>query len=250
MPQSRDKKLSKRAQKRLAGGATGVDPVSNLRPLSMSTPMHTWPVHECVVPQRWSQPGELIQMVVTRRSDAAEFASAIILVDLGCLGVKNAHTMRFTTESEYQEWLETMPVVGELERISLDLAAKIVRTAIDYAASLGFRPHRDYALASPFLRGAHPELAEENVPTGLDGRPYFISGPYDNVRKIIAQLDRKVGAGNYTMMVGGSLGDFPLDEFVILDDAEALPEVGKREPGFGTPGIDDATQRDNNQPET
>lgn len=221
MPQSRDKKLSKRARKRLdAGPAPAGQAVSNLRPLSMSAPMHAWPVHECLVPEQWDSPGELVQLVVARRSDAGEFAAAIILVDLGCLGVKNAYAMRFTDESEYQAWLHTLPVFGALERISIDLAAKIVRTGLDYAASLGFRPHRDYALASPFLRDARPEQAEEEVPTGLDGKPYFISGPYDNVRKIINQLNRKVGEGNYNVMIGGPLGEDSVDDLVIVDDFE------------------------------
>lgn len=224
MPQSREKKLSKRAQKRLEGGAAPEgQAVSNLRPLSMSAPMHTWPVHECLVPQNWNSPGELVQLVVTRRSDAGEFASAIILVDLGCLGVKNAYAMRFTDDTEYQAWLHTLPAHGALERISLDLAAKIVRTALDYAQSLGFRPHRDYALASPFLRDAQPERADEDVPTGRDGKPLFISGPYDNVRKIIEQLNRRVGEGNYDVLVGGPMGEHLIDNLAIQDDPEALP---------------------------
>jgi len=223
MPQSRDKKLSKRAQKRLEDGAApDGQVVSNLRPLSMSAPMHTWTVYECLVPQNWDSPGELVQLVVTRRSDAGEFASAIFLIDLGCLGVKNADALRFTDDNEYQAWLHTLPVYAAMQRISLDLAAKIVRTALDYAASLGFRPHRDYAQASPFLRDAHPEQADENVPTGLNSKPYFISGPYDNIRKITQQLDRKVGAGNYeVLLLGGPLSALPPNNPSILDDPDA-----------------------------
>ncbi len=225
MPQSRDKKLSKRAQKRLEGGAApDGQVVSNLRPLSMSAPMHAWPFYECLVPQNWDTPGELVQLVITRRSEAGEFASAVVLVDLGCLGVKNAYALRFTDDNEYQAWLHTLPVYAAMERISLNLAAKIVRTALDYAASLGFRPHRDYAQASPFLRDAHPEQAGEDVPTGFNGKPYFISGPYDNVRKITQQLNRKVGEGNYeVLLLGGPLSALPPNDLSILDDQDARP---------------------------
>lgn len=225
MPQSRDKKLSKRAQKRLEGTVVPEGQVvSNLRPLSMSAPMHTWPVYECLVPQNWDSPGELVQLVVTRRSDAGEFASAIILVDLGCLGVKNAYSLRFTDDNEYRAWLHTLPMYAAISRISLDLAAKIVRTSLDYAASLGFRPHRDYALAAPFLRDAHPEQANEDVPTGRDGKPFFINGPYDNVRKITQQLERKVGAGNYdVVLLSGPMSGLALDDVIVLDEPEAIP---------------------------
>jgi hypothetical protein len=224
MPQRPEKKLSKRASKRLEGDAAGSRPASNLRPLSMSTPMHSWPVFECLVPEEWQTPGALVEVVITRRTDAGEFAIALFLVDLGCLGVKNAHTMRFTDEAEYREWLGTVPSIGAMVPISLDLAAKIVRTGLDYAASLGFRPHRDYAQAAPFLRDAHPELASDDVPTGLDGKPHFISGPYDNVRKIINQLNRKVGEGNYHYTVGGgSIENLDLDGSLIMDGPEKLP---------------------------
>jgi hypothetical protein len=128
-----------------------------------------------------------------------------------------------TSDDEYEEFIAQQPV-DDPQRIDIDLAAKIVRTGIDYAGSLGFRPHRDYALAAPYLRDAHPENAEEDVPTGMDGKPYFISGPYDNVEKILAQLDRKVGQGNYTFAIGGPTAGLTLDDLIPLEGHEALDE--------------------------
>src|SRR5260370_20041823 len=48
-----------------------------------------WPLHECVVSRTWKEPGELVQILVAR-SAGDEIAAAGFLVDLGCLGVKDA----------------------------------------------------------------------------------------------------------------------------------------------------------------
>jgi hypothetical protein len=36
---------------------------------------------------------------------------------------------------------------------------------------------------------------------GKDGKPFFISGPYDNVERIIKQLDKTAGPGNYDVVI-------------------------------------------------
>jgi hypothetical protein len=193
---------------------------TGLVPLQMSSPMHTWPVYECLVTETWRQPGELVQLIVARRSQFDEIGAAVILVDLGCLGVKDAWARRFEDVESYRHELrDTLPSTAPFVPIDHDLAAKIVRTAIDYAGSLGFRPHRDYSVAAPFLRDAHPEAAVEDVPVGKDGQPLFINGPHDNVQKILAQLNRKVGEGNYHFVIGDPYGGLVGDELLGELDA-------------------------------
>jgi hypothetical protein len=85
---------------------------------------------------------------------------------------------------------------------SFDLVARIVREGLTYANLLGFEPHPDYHDAALLLEGANPEDAPEEVPLGIDGRPNFISGPYDNVPKILRQLEKSVGPGNFHFPVG------------------------------------------------
>ena len=46
---------------------------------------------------------------------------------------------------------------------------------------------------------------------GVDGKPYFVSGPFDNVPRIMARLEKAVGPGNFEFLVGGPGG-------VLLDD--------------------------------
>ena len=137
-----------------------------------------------------------------------EVGAAVFLVDLGCLGVKDAFAARFPTLEDYELGVRAqMTSMRPVEAISSDLAAKIVREGIAYARSLGLEPHRDYAQAAPYLADANPDAATEEVPLGRDGKPYFVNGPHDNVRKIVTQLNRAVGPGNYEFLIGGLTAD-------------------------------------------
>jgi hypothetical protein len=93
----------------------------------------------------------------------------------------------------------------------LNLVAKIIREAIAYADSLGFKPHRDYRQAAPILGDADPDACEIEIPLGKDGKPLYISGPYDNVQGIMRRLERAVGPDGFSYVVG--LGG-PPDEFL------------------------------------
>ena len=105
----------------------------------------------------------------------------------------------------------------EIISCDLDLAAKVVYTAIDYAKGIGFNPHKDSRSALKFFHDAHPENCDEEIPTGKDGMPFFVNGPYDNVEKVFRTLNRTVGEGNYHFL---AIMDDPMkwDDFNILDD--------------------------------
>src|SRR5437867_2121742 len=76
----------------------------------------------------------------------------------------------------------------------ITLAQDLILGAVDYAAALGFDPHRDFYLAKPHLGTWQPP---SRIQFGLQGRPYFQQGPYDNPTRIMRTLDRSVGPGNY-----------------------------------------------------
>ncbi len=93
--------------------------------------------------------------------------------------------------------MSTQPLV----RGDLDTAAKIIREAIAYASRLGFQPDPDYREASLLLAGADADACDAQIPLGRDGKPFFVAGPNDNAKKIVAQLTRAVGEGNFDYIV-------------------------------------------------
>src|SRR6266545_3383774 len=86
----------------------------------------------------------------------------------------------------------------------LTLAQDLILGAVNYAAALGFDPHRDFYLAKPHLGTWQPP---SRIQFGLHGRPYFQQGPYDNPSRIIRTLDRSVGPGNYGFTTNITTGD-------------------------------------------
>lgn len=161
-----------------------------------------WPFHECLISQDWQSGEHLVQIVVARKSPAGSVAAGVFLVDLGCLGVKSAFPTLLYSFAEYDERLRRQLMATQpLMNADLNLAARIIREAIAYARWLGFDPDPDYWAASAVLTGADPDACDVPVPLGKDGKPFYIAGPRDNARKIVVQLNRAVGEGNFHFIV-------------------------------------------------
>lgn len=166
-----------------------------------------WPVHEVLLSRGWEEPGAAITLLLARRSPTSgKLASALLLVDLGCLGVKSAQTHLFKDIGEYNRGLRAHALgLQPMLPVSLNLAAKIVFTGLEYAAALGFKPDPVYAQAAHLLAGAEPQAEPTAVPTGgPEGKPFYVNGPRDDARKIVEQLQRAVGPGDFHYFIQGS----------------------------------------------
>jgi hypothetical protein len=68
---------------------------------------------------------------------------------------------------------------------------------VAYARGLGFGPHPDFAAAEGHLGSwAGPGA----ITFGRDGKPLYISGPYDDPGPVIRTLERTVGRGNFEFL--------------------------------------------------
>lgn len=222
--QSLQRKTAKRKQKRQA--------LKQTRPAGgrgLIRQAAAWPVYESLVSSNWRDEGELVQVLVARRSPSGQIAAGMFLVDLGCLGVKDAFARLFSSYSEYQQELrDRLFDLQPMREAGIDLAARIIREGVSYAGSLGFEPHRDYREAAILLEGADPDAVNVRVPLGKDGKPFYVAGPHDNVKKIMAQLTRSVGPGNFQFLapIGGPAGlAAELDE--LYEDAAEEGQEGE-----------------------
>jgi hypothetical protein len=118
------------------------------------------------------------------------------MVDLWCLGVKDTIGPRKLDQTEYKQLMDAIyrGFPDGTQNITLEQAQALVFSAVDYAAQLGFSPHPDFEQSRPHLG---EWSGEPKIECGRNGKPFYMSGPYDNPLKILKTLREKVGEGNF-----------------------------------------------------
>jgi hypothetical protein len=170
-------------------------------PRAMLAQAARWPVHECLMTADWQTEGQIVQILVARRSPEGMIGIGVYLVDLACLGVKDAFARVLPSTLDYEDGTRASMMERQaLMTTDLDTVARVIREGIGYARSLGFAPHPDYAGAAVMLHGADPDASSVEVPLGINGRPCYFVGPHDNVGRVLNQLIRSVGPGNFDFM--------------------------------------------------
>ena len=138
----------------------------------------------------------LVTVLVARDRGGSTAGVCFYLVDTWCLGLKDAAGPRSVDRRRLGGFIQQIfsawdePAV----QVPLELGRQIVYGAIGYARELGFEPHADFGRAAGYL-GAWDGECE--LTFGRDGKPMYISGPYDDGERIIRKLRRGLGDGNY-----------------------------------------------------
>jgi hypothetical protein len=155
------------------------------------------PFGPCALSHGWRDDGEtpeLVTAVVTRRLPDGNLLPALAMVDRTCLGIKDAFVAPPVPVAGLDDFLEQVGVThGGMEPCEALPVQSVVFHALDYSARLGFEPHRDFVEA---LFGPRPE---ELLPTPWHSpaKPFFVAGPYDDARRIMARLEAAVGPGGF-----------------------------------------------------
>jgi hypothetical protein len=155
--------------------------------------------------------GGLVSVLVARRHRFDKVSVCGYLADVYCLGIKNALGPQIKDEIGLHRFLPTYfdAHPDGWQDAPIELARHIVFGANDYARGLGFEPHADFAAAAGHLGVWQGPSA---ITFGKEGKPFYISGPRDNARKVIATLERVVGPPpnfQYVHMLEGlTVGDY------------------------------------------
>ncbi|MCF8365055.1 MAG: hypothetical protein K9H16_04700 [Bacteroidales bacterium] len=155
------------------------------------------PIERCLVYDGYEQDLFTICLII-RKHASNQLSFAVFMIDRHCLGIKNTIVNCFVSPNTVEDMIATSSKnFGPLEEVSPEYLHNLVYGALDYAQSIGFKPHKDFMLAQYLL---NPELVDDGIDDiefGIDGKPCFISGPDDNVQKILTTLNNTVGEGNY-----------------------------------------------------
>jgi len=210
-------------------GLKPADVMPVIRAIAAQAPKREAPVAGCWVTEHWadklsvtghadwpgvsrpeSESGEsgLAGVLVARETGSTVLACGF-LVDVFCLGVKDTNGPKTMNRRKlpdfarnfFSAWSNQSPVPAPLE-----LARHIVYGAVDYARSLGFEPHHDFARGAALLGDWEEESSD--VRFGRDGKPFYINGPRDNTYGVMAKLRQTAGDGNFDYLVQFPGSDF------------------------------------------
>ena len=140
-------------------------------------------------------------VVLARTLPSGQVGASFFLVDVWCLGVKDAFFLvmpQQAFEERMHESSRDQPVVV----IDPSVARKLLHDAAAYAGSFGLAPSTGFAKAEA-LFGEIP-MATKTFSFGKDGKPFFMSGPNDSrtrIRNIMDKLVKSVGPDGFDYIV-------------------------------------------------
>jgi hypothetical protein len=197
--QQRQKKLAKKKQKR--GSAVKHAAPSITPSMKKAKPYANGPIHECLIPDDLFVSG-LGELVVARRAPNGDIAMSAFVIDVFCLGVKDA-MFAVMPEREYEHRIKgRMAATGDrsFEKLHQSCAKKLLDGLVDYAKDLGFAPHPDYKNAYELFGNIDAGACPVKYTYGKNGKPFYMNGPYESpadIDRIIRTLTKKFGPDGF-----------------------------------------------------
>ncbi len=148
--------------------------------------------------------------VLARDLGNGSVAYASFLVDIYCLGVKDAFSGICSRDEYARKLRNRITEQFEIEIESPEFVCKLVEDAVAYARSFGLEPHPDYHEAKKIFGDIDPSACTEEFEFGQEGKPFFVSGPHDSLarsKSIVRTLADRCGEGNFEYVVNLSERD-------------------------------------------
>lgn len=201
----RQRQLAKKKQKRKDKKALAPSPINETtQMLKIAKQAAILPVYESFVPEELFQERGIGTVLVSRKMALGDLAISVILLDVYCLGVKDAY-FKVVSPQEYKEMLNHISMNENLKSVEPACVRKLVEECIAFAKNIGFDPHPDYKLAQYIFGDIEINNCTEVYEFGKEGKPYYISGPHDSdqkIRRIMKTLEQNCGEGNFDYLVG------------------------------------------------
>jgi hypothetical protein len=210
------KALARRKERQAANKGARPNPPSPAQTTAIRA-ARSYPLLGCWAQRGWQDAG-IAAVIVARRQPDGLITFGSYVVDYYCLGVKNAMVHTNVSDGRFMNEILPQLTQGAPVKIEAAVAHELIYGSVEYAARWGFRPHSDFKLAQLVLDPADQYPPTGKVAFGKDGKPFYVSGPYDQPEAVVRQLARTAGEGNFDYLVFAG----PPDSF---DDDEAEFEV-------------------------
>ena len=147
-------------------------------------------IAECFITPGWEEVGEC-NILVARKHVSGNYTVGFYLVDTYCLGVKDAGYRYNLSENEYAELKEDLG--DNFEPTSYEEVHNIIYGALEYAEDLGFRPHKDFAVAQYLLEEDTDDIPYIEYEFGCNGRPNLVVDTLAEFNRYAPTLRKAVG---------------------------------------------------------
>jgi hypothetical protein len=230
-PRKRQKKLEKQKARKKAEKRDNARQAS-LGFASKFQAAANFPIlHCCMFKGLWEK--GIGQVVVSRSLPNGTVAFAVFLVDVFCLGVKNAFA-NIRSRLDYDEkHFDDLRSRFEIVHVKPEYVRKMIEGAVQYADSLGLPPHPDYRTAKLIFGDISAESCTEQFSYGNDGKPLYVAGPNDDAFRcnyIMKMMNTHCGPGNFhyilpvdetsPLLIGDEIGE--LDDGVLHIGKEGI----------------------------
>lgn len=159
------------------------------------------PIHECLIPDDLFERG-LGQVLISRKLPNGNIAIGMFLLDVFCLGVKDAFA-RILTYNEYENLLANLKENQNFHVVTASYARKLVENSESYSKNIGFKAHPDYANAKKIFGNIDITECQEEFVFGQNGKPMYINGPFEKptkIRQILETLTTKLGPDGFNFV--------------------------------------------------
>lgn len=160
------------------------------------------PLYRCLLHGTIKE-GGIVTVILARAAETGEIAMAAFLVDIYALGIKDVVFQLFEP-SEFDAFVSMAGVAAPVVPINPAYARKLLRDARTYAASLGLRPHRNFASVEALFGDVRADDCTETFSFGRKGKPFYAVGPTETVAQITNRLGillKRLGPDGFDFMV-------------------------------------------------
>lgn len=180
----------------------------------IQTKARNLPIKECWVTKDYKKYG-LANLFVTRQHVSGNVTVGCYLVDIFCLGIKDAFYKYNVPASDYEEVLRITNETEELEEISYEEAHNLVFGALEYAGNLGFAPYEEFKIARYILEEDTDDIPLVEMEFGRNGKPHLLVNTRLEASRYIPALEKHT-KGEYSVCI--------LEEEEMFDDFDFLDE--------------------------
>jgi hypothetical protein len=134
-------------------------------------------------------------LVLARGASPHRVALSSFLIDVFCLGIKDV--MFESVDNDFFEmYMDATDTGSPMVAVDPGYARKLLRDLAVWSKSIGFAPHRDFAVVERIFGDVSADASDGVFQFGRDGKPVYIPGPNDTadlIRRRLEQLQKHLG---------------------------------------------------------